>query len=214
MVRLEERARLVRDRISARGIRDPRLLRVLLDTPRHLFVPAGERAHAYVDRALPIGRGQTISQPFVVARMTALLGVAPEHRVLEIGTGSGYQTAILAALAREVWSIERIPSLGAKAAAVLVGLGYRNVRLRIGDGTLGVPEGAPFDRILVTAAAPKVPPRLLEQLVRGGVLVLPLGAGPTQSIVRLRRDGARWAQESFDRVRFVRLVGRDAHPEA
>ena len=194
--------------LRRRGIRDPRVLEAMTAVPRHRFVPEQERPHAYEDRALPLEKGQTISQPYMVAFMTEALRVGPEHRVLEIGTGSGYQTAVLARLAREVFTVERLPELQADARALLEGLGLGNVRFRVGDGSLGWPEHAPYDRILVTAGAPAVPPALERQLAPdGGVLVIPVGDAEVQELVVLTRDGERWSSTPLLGCRFVPLVG-------
>jgi len=207
------RAAMVRRQIRARGVSDPIILEAVGRVPRHLFVPPELRRDAYVDAALPIGRGQTISQPYVVAYMTEALEPLPGLRVLEVGTGSGYQAAVLAACGMEVWSIERIGELQEEACrslreAELAG----HVRLRTGDGARGWPEEAPFDRILVTAAAPAVPRRLLEQLAAPGILVAPIGPPVAQVIRRVRRDAeGRLAEESLEAVRFVPLVS-DAPP--
>ena len=171
-----ERDRMVRDQIAARGIRNAAVLRVMRETPRHRFVPEPWRAHAYADSPLPIGYGATISQPFIVALMTELLDAGPRDRVLEIGTGSGYQAAVLAQLARQVYTIEIVPELSRSAAALLAELGSSNETVRQGDGYRGWSEQAPFDRIILTAAPPEVPQALLDQLARGGRLVAPVGA--------------------------------------
>ena len=173
-----QRDAMVREQIEARGVRHPEVLRVLRQVPRHLFVPPDLAAMAYRDHPLPIGAGQTISQPYIVAYMTELLDPQPHHRVLEVGTGSGYQAAVLAKLARTVYSIEIVRPLADRAAARLPSLGYRNVRVRCGDGYAGWPDEAPFDRIILTAAPLEVPPALLEQLKPGGRLVAPVGPSP------------------------------------
>lgn len=202
----EARERMVREQIEARGIHDPRLLEALRKIPRHLFVPPQVASSAYDDSPLPIGHGQTISQPYVVAFMSEALELKPQDKALEIGTGSGYQAAVLALLAREVYSIEIIEPLAREASERLVRLGYKNVR--VGDGYLGWPEAAPFDAIVVTAVADHVPPALVEQLRPGGRLVLPLGGGWEQSLVRLRRTPKGVAQETIlPSVLFVPLVG-------
>jgi len=183
------RVAMVRDHIAARGVADPRLLDAFLRVPRHAFVPADLVASAYEDRPLAIGEGQTISQPFVVAAMTSLAALTPTSRVLEIGTGSGYQTAILAELAGEVYSIEVVPALLAQARGTLAGLGYQT-HLRLGDGYAGWPEAAPFDAIVVTAAAPEVPQPLLAQLAIGGRLIVPVGpARERQELLVFTREG-------------------------
>ncbi len=193
--------------LRRRGIVDQAVLRAMDEVPREHFVPAAQAATAYADRALPIDCGQTISQPYVVAYMTEQLRIKPGHRVLEIGTGSGYQAAVLSRLAREVVSIERYRTLAEAARTRLHTLGYDNVEVMLGDGLKGAPDRAPFDRILVTAAAEEVPQALVEQLADGGVMVLPLGphAG-TQELVRLTatRDGLR--REDLLAVRFVPLL--------
>jgi protein-L-isoaspartate(D-aspartate) O-methyltransferase len=185
------RDRMVREQIEPRGIRDPEVLRVLRATPRHLFVPEALESQAYDDHPLPIGHGATISQPVVVARMTELLQPARSHRVLEIGTGSGYQAAVLSALAAAVFTIEIVPELARSASARLTRLGYANVTVRQGDGYRGWPEKAPFDRIILTAAPPEVPKTLLDQLAPGGRLVAPVGASPFDQHLVLVEKNAR-----------------------
>jgi protein-L-isoaspartate(D-aspartate) O-methyltransferase len=185
---------------------DPRVLEVLRDVPRHLFMPHASLADAYLDHAFPIGHGQTISQPTVVAIMTDALRLTGSERVLEIGTGSGYQAAVLSRLAREVHTIEIVESLGNEARERLARLGYSNVQVRIGDGYRGWPELAPFDRIILTAAPPSLPPALIEQLVDGGVLVGPLGVGDDQSLVRWVKHGDRLEATTLGGVRFVPMV--------
>jgi protein-L-isoaspartate(D-aspartate) O-methyltransferase len=195
--------------LRAQGIRDERVLAAFAEVPRTAFVPERLRADADADRPLPIGLGQTISQPFVVAHMTELLHLAGDERVLEVGTGSGFQAAILARLADEVFSVEILPELAERAREALVGrLGIANVRLRVGDGALGWADEAPFDRILVTAAAPEVPPALVAQLAAGGRLVLPVGPeGDAQVIRILDRDPDGNVRESDGLpVRFVPLT--------
>src|SRR6185295_2402401 len=206
-----QRERMVRDLIAARGIKDARVLDALRKVPRHLFVKDHLRSQAYGDHALPIGTnsGQTISQPFVVARMTEMLEVGPEHSVLEIGTGSGYQTAILATLARRVYSLERIPELAQAAIPRMRQLGYDNVKIQVFDGTVGWSEWAPYDRILVTAGAPKVPEPLLEQLAPGGVLVVPEGQMQSQKLVIYRKSArGEVRRREGEEVAFVPLLGR------
>jgi protein-L-isoaspartate(D-aspartate) O-methyltransferase len=193
------------------GIRDRRVLDAIAEIDRARFVPPGLSAEAYDDRPLPIGCGQTISQPFVVAFMTEALGLEGSERVLEIGTGSGYQTALLARLAGEVWSVEIVPELAARARGLLLeDLGLANVHLREGDGALGWPEAAPFDRILVTAAAPWVPPPLRAQLAPGGRMVLPVGEAESDQVLRVLERGADGIEEIEDvlPVRFVPLTHR------
>jgi protein-L-isoaspartate(D-aspartate) O-methyltransferase len=205
-----ERLRMVEEQLARRGIRDERVLDAMRRVPRHHFVEEAFRERAYGDHPLPIGQEQTISQPYIVALMTSLLGLTGREKVLEVGTGSGYQTAVLAELTRRVCSIERIPALAARARTVLEGLGYANVWVRVGNGTLGWPDEAPFDRILVAAGGPSVPPPLFEQLVEGGRLVLPLGdqTGQTLTLVE-RANGAMHTRPCGD-CHFVPLVGKYA----
>jgi len=203
-----EAACMVRQQLEARGIMDGRLLDAMRRVPRHLFVPAAECGSAYGDFPLPIGHGQTISQPYIVAVMTEALGLRGTERVLEVGTGSGYQTAILAELARQVDTVERIPPLAVAARQTLETLGYRNVRFCIGDGSLGLPAQAPFDAIIVAAAAPRVPPALAAQLADNGVLVMPVGENRfAQNLVIVRRVGGTLAEEHGLGCRFVPLLG-------
>jgi protein-L-isoaspartate(D-aspartate) O-methyltransferase len=199
---------MVEKQLRARGIKDPRVLAAMLAVPRHLFVPRGSVSQAYDNQPLPIGDGQTISQPYMVASMTEALELRGQERVLEIGVGSGYQAAVLSLLAREVHSVENRPALAEAATERLARLGYGNVHVHVGDGTLGWPAEAPFDAIVVTAAAPVVPPPLVEQLGEGGRLVLPCGSAEVQDLVRLRRRGAEISREPFYQCRFVPLVGR------
>lgn len=197
--------------LRRRGIMNQNVLRAMDLVPREYFVPTEYAARAYTDHALPIACGQTISQPYVVAYMTEQLAVLPEHRVLEIGTGSGYQAAILSRLARMVVTIERYRTLAAAARIRFETLGYANIDVIVGDGLGGLPEQAPFDRIIVTAAAETVPSALVEQLVDGGVMVLPLGPhARSQSIVKLTKSGEGITQEDLIGVRFVPLVSGKA----
>jgi protein-L-isoaspartate(D-aspartate) O-methyltransferase len=198
---------MVAEQLKRRGIYDPRVLEAMATVPRHLFVPPDIQSAAYADAALPIGYGQTISQPYVVALMLQEARVGPQDRVLEVGTGSGYSTAVLAHLAREVYSIERHKTLFEEARERLTSLGYRNVHLRHGDGTMGWPEHAPYDAIIVTAAAPEVPEPLKEQLAEGGRLVIPIGTRDSQVLVRLIRRGDRIERRTLGEVRFVPLIG-------
>jgi protein-L-isoaspartate(D-aspartate) O-methyltransferase len=202
------RREMVERFVASRGVDDPRVIRAMSEVPRHLFVPEPLRAKAYGDHSLPIGQGQTISQPSVVAIMTQRLAVAPEHKVLEIGTGSGYQTAVLGRLARSVYSLERIDELARRAAATLRSLGYQNVSVKAFDGTYGYPAAAPYDRILVTAGADEVPEPLLAQLAVGGKLVAPIGPPDRQRLRVIRRRKTDFAQEDAEEVVFVPLVGR------
>lgn len=200
---------MVEEQIVRRGVRDPRVLQAMRDVPRHLFVPVEFRHAAYDDRPLPIGSSQTISQPYMVAAMTAALAPDADSRVLEVGTGSGYQAAVLACLARDVVSVERIPALAEEATRALRAIGIGNVRVVVGDGSVGWPEGQPYDRILVTAGAPEIPTALVEQLAPGGTLVVPVGSRATQQILvasRSRSDGHTEIQR-LDTCVFVPLVG-------
>ena len=198
------RQRMVREQIEARGISDPAVLRALMETPRHWFVPPAARDLAYEDHALPIGYGATISQPFVVAWMTQVLAAGSNHRVLEIGTGSGYQAAVLARLVKHVYTIEIVPDLAKSALERLRELGYENVTVREGDGYRGWPEHAPFDRIILTAAPPSIPQALIDQLVPGGRMVAPVGDsfGQELVVVEKAKDGSV-RKKSIGSVMFV-----------
>lgn len=199
---------MVGGQIAARGITDPRVLKAMETIPRHLFVPQDIRDRAYDDSPLPIGDGQTISQPYMVAWMTELLELGGEDRVLEVGTGSGYQAAILCELAGRVYSIEMHANLAARAGEMLRSLGYMNISIRVGDGTNGWPEEAPFNSIIVTAGAPSVPQPLLEQMAEGGRLVIPVGSKGMQMLnVITRKDGKFQAKQEGNCV-FVPLVGK------
>jgi len=203
----ERRHLMVQEQLVRRGIRDEDVLAAMRSVPRHLFVPAGLAPEAYADSPLPIGHGQTISQPYMVALMTELLGVDVRSRVLEIGSGSGYQTAVLAELAGDVYSIERLVPLEEGARVTLARLGYHNTHTVIGDGTQGWREESPFDAILVAAAAPEAPPPLLEQLADGGRLVIPLGRpSRDQTLMVYERKGDSFAERRDTRCRFVPLV--------
>jgi len=207
------RKAMVYDQIRRRGVSDERVLQAMEGVPRHLFVPEGMEEEAYQDRPLPIGSDQTISQPYIVAVMTALLRVAPSDAVLEIGCGSGYQAAILNRIARSVISIERIDDVARQAEENFRRAGITGIRIIIGDGTEGYPEGAPYDAILVTAAAPSLPEPLLSQLADGGRLVAPVGDTFIQHLTRVTRRGSEYIRESFEPVRFVPLLGRYGWPE-
>jgi protein-L-isoaspartate(D-aspartate) O-methyltransferase len=209
------RERMVREHIAARGVADERVLKAMREVPRHLFVRDHLRAQAYGDHALPIEGGQTISQPYVVAKMSELLEVHSDHSVLEIGTGSGYQTAVLARLARVVYSLERVPELARQAIARMRELGLGNVKIQIFDGTVGWSEVGPFDRILVTAGAPKAPQPLLDQLAADGKLLVPEGDRDVQRLV-LYSKNARGAvrRRAGEEVSFVPLLGRHGWPGA
>ncbi len=198
---------------TGRGVYAPRVMEAMARVPRHRFVPADEAAQAYANHPQSIGHGQTISQPFIVALMTELLDLKGRERVLEVGTGSGYQAAVLAELAREVYTIERLAPLAREAAARLAREGYDSVRTRTGDGYAGWPEAAPFDAIMVTAGAPEVPPALVEQLAPGGRLVIPVGAQRTgQALLLITKDAqGRVSRRSVLAVRFVPLVPGLAH---
>ncbi|MDW8339041.1 MAG: protein-L-isoaspartate(D-aspartate) O-methyltransferase [Thermoleophilia bacterium] len=203
----EGRARMVERQLRSRGIRDERVLAAMAHVPRELFLPPELRAHAYADGALSIGYGQTISQPFVVATICELLELTGRERVLDVGTGSGYQAAVLAELASEVVTIERVPELAERARAALDSAGYREVITLVGDGSLGVPGWAPFDAIAVAAAAPEVPRALYEQLVEGGRLVLPRGTRVGQELVQVVRTRRGPAERASIPCRFVPLLG-------
>ncbi len=205
---LEQRRAMVEEQICDRGIRAPRVLEALLAVPRHDFVPADYVSIAYADQPLPIGEGQTISQPFMVAAMTEALELTGTERVLEVGTGSGYQAAVLSLLAAEVYTVESHASLALAARQRLERLGYSNVHIHVGDGTLGLPSAAPFDAIVVSAAAPRVPPPLLEQLAEGGRLVIPVGPADHQELFQVRKTGGQTTSLFLHDCRFVPLVGR------
>lgn len=202
------REAMVTHQLRAADIADARVLRVMAQIPRHLFVPDELCWHAYEDRPLPIGMGQTISQPYIVAKMTEALELTGDERVLDIGTGSGYQAAILGELAREVWSIEIIPQLARRASATLGALGYDNVHVVIGDGSVGLADHAPYDAILVAAAAPELLPALLEQLGPSGRLIVPVGGRDGQMLQLFRRVGRESKIESLGLCTFVPLRGK------
>lgn len=201
----KQREGMVESQIKARGVRDQRVLEVMRRVPRHLFVPPDMAPYAYSDEPLPVGEGQTISQPYIVAYMTELLALRGKERVLEIGTGSGYQTAVLAELASEVFTVEIIGALSVRAQSVLGELGYSNIRFRVGDGSVGWPEEAPFDRIIVTAAAAAMPLLLRDELRDGGRMIIPVGA-VSQELMLVTRRGAGFAEERLIPVRFVPLI--------
>jgi protein-L-isoaspartate(D-aspartate) O-methyltransferase len=202
------RQKMLESQIRARNVRDVRVLEAIRRVPRHLFVEEALRDRAYLDKALPIGEKQTISQPFIVAAMSEALELEGHERVLEIGTGSGYQTAVLAALAESVFSVERISSFVPLARRRLESLGHYNVLVKVGDGTIGWSEHAPYDAVLVTAAGPRAPRPLLEQLKTGGRLVMPMGDEKGQVLVRVRRSAEGFEEEELGECRFVKLVGR------
>ena len=203
------RDRMVDTQIRARDVQDAAVLRAMRRVPRHLFVPDDIRPYAYDDRPLPIGRGQTISQPYIVAYMTQALQLQTSHTVLEIGTGSGYQSAVLAELVSQVYSIEIVPDLAESARRALAQAGYRNVEVRAGNGYLGWPERAPFDRIIVTAAPPEIPQALVAQLAVGGIMVVPVGTS-YQEIVIITKTPAGVTEKRTIEVRFVPMVSKPA----
>lgn len=204
----EVRERMVKEQIEARGVSDQKVLVVMRKVPRHLFVPATVRITAYGDFPLPIGEGQTISQPYIVARMTELLQLKGNEKVLEIGTGSGYQAAILALLAKEVYTIEIIESLAKLAEKRLKDLSYNNVSVRFGDGYLGWPEAAPFDAIIITCASPYLPDSLVRQLKDGGRIVAPMGDEmETQILTVFQKKGSQLVKTEYEPVRFVPMTG-------
>jgi protein-L-isoaspartate(D-aspartate) O-methyltransferase len=204
----QARERMVVEQLQRRGIKDPRVLAAMRSVERDRFIPVEYAEHAYDDGPLPIGSSQTISQPYIVALMSEVAALEGSERVLEVGTGSGYQAAILSHLAAEIYSIESIQSLYEHARMVLDTMGIRNVHLSCGDGSLGWPEAAPFDAILVTAAMPGVARPLIEQLAAGGKLVAPIGEEDLQTLVRLRRLNNSWHEEYFGECRFVRMTGK------
>jgi protein-L-isoaspartate(D-aspartate) O-methyltransferase len=203
---------MVTEQIAGRGIRDERVLAELRRVPRHLFLPEDARKYAYLDGPLRIGQGQTMSQPYIVALMTQLLAAGPEDKVLDVGTGSGYQAAVLNDLAGEVHSIERIPELAEQSAETLAGLGYDKVQVHLGDGSQGFPPEAPYDGILVAAAAPKVPQALLDQLAEGGRLVIPVGSRAQQTLEVWERQEGELAKKNSISVVFVPLLGEEGWP--
>jgi protein-L-isoaspartate(D-aspartate) O-methyltransferase len=206
-----QRLQMVEQQIRSRGVTSAPVLAAMEQVPRHLFVPDSERGQAYEDHPLPIGGGQTISQPYIVAVMTELLDLPPRSKVLEIGTGSGYQAAVLSRVAGQVYSIEIVPELGARARATLSRLGYENVQVRVGDGYRGWPEAAPFDGILITAAPQAVPPPLVAQLKPGGRMVLPVGGFDQNLIVLTKNPDGTVKQEKVLPVRFVPMTGEAEH---
>jgi protein-L-isoaspartate(D-aspartate) O-methyltransferase len=203
----EERNEMVENQLFRRGIQDERVLEAMRYVPRHEFVPLEYQAFAYSDGPLPIGNGQTISQPFIVALMSELLELTGNEKILEVGTGSGYQTAILAELAEEIHSVERHAHLADAAGRCLQNLSYHNVHIHVGDGSMGFPEYSPFDGIIVTAAAPAVPQPLLDQLADGGRLVVPVGGRGDQILELWRRKGQDFQCEGILSVAFVPLIG-------
>jgi len=208
----EQRARMVEEQLKARGLTDERLLAAFRKVERHRFVPPELQHDAYADHPLPIGAGQTISQPYIVALMTSLLHLQGHERVLEIGAGSGYQTAILAELALEVFSVERLPELLVSVQEHLRALGYLNVHFSAGNGSLGWPEETPFNAILVSAAAPDVPTPLLEQLADGGRMVIPIGAPQSQMLTHIEKRAGIFHRAEIANCVFVPLVGEHGWP--
>jgi len=202
--------KMLRQQVMDRGVREPRVIDAMRAIPRELFMPKDMRDKAYADGAAPIGHGQTISQPYIVALMTQRLDVQPNHKVLEIGTGSGYQTAILGKLAREVYTIERVKPLLDSAFERVLALGVKNIHFRHADGTLGWAEAAPFDRILIAAGAPAIPEKLLKaQLADGGIALLPIGPLENQMLTEVQRYGDRLETVDVCPVRFVKLIGEE-----
>ncbi len=202
-----DRERMVRTQLVPRGIRDQGVLRAMRKIPRHRFVGEELRSDAYEDHPIPIGHRQTISQPYIVALMTQALELTGREKTLEIGTGSGYQTAVLAELSREVYTVERIPELLQRAEAVLTDLNYTNIRFKAFDGTLGWDEHKPYDAVMVTAGAPRVPGPLRDQLAEGGRIVIPVGDRHSQELVKITRTGDRFHESSLGGCRFVDLIG-------
>ena len=202
-----ERRRMVERQIEARGIHNPRILAAMQDIPRHLFIPPPYEGAAYDDCPLPIGNGQTISQPYIVAVMTELVRPEPNDNVLEIGAGCGYQAAVLAALVKKVTTVERIPAVAGLARQNMAALNVANVEIIVGDGTLGYPENAPYNGIIITAATPTVPDPLIDQMADGGRLVAPRGGRDIQELVVLEKHGSRVTESLHGGVRFVPLIG-------
>jgi protein-L-isoaspartate(D-aspartate) O-methyltransferase len=208
-----QRKRMVETQLIPRGIHDPLVLKAMGKVPREAFVPAHIRDAAYSDNALPIAEGQTISQPYIVALMTQELDLKGPEKVLEIGTGSGYQAAILAEIVRELYTVERVAPLQEKAKEILSRLGYQNIYFKIFNGTLGWPEHAPYDGIIVTAGAPDIPEPLVAQLSQGGRMIIPVGDSLGQDLLKIRKVKGRTLTEDLGAVRFVRLVGEHGWEE-
>jgi protein-L-isoaspartate(D-aspartate) O-methyltransferase len=204
----EESKEMINDQITLRGITDKDVLTVMADLDRNEFVPEKYKKLAYEDHPLPIGEGQTISQPYIVARMSELLALSGTEKILEIGTGSGYQSAILAKLSKEVYTIERIESLSKTAQQTLLKLGYKNIFFKTGDGTEGWNDKSPFDRVIITAASERVPSPLLEQLADSGKLLMPLGGPHLQQLTLIEKHGSQFTKEFFDACVFVPLIGK------
>ena len=201
------REQMVKEQIANRGVKDERVLKAMRSVPRHLFVPKSSRSISYQDRPLPIGEGQTISQPYIVAYMTEALNLKPKDRVLEIGTGSGYQAAILAELAKEVYTIELVPILGNRASKLLDEMGYKNIFVKVGDGYKGWPDKAPFDAVIVTCAPDKIPKALIDQLKEGGRVIIPVGSQfRAQKLIRGVKKNGRLVTQDVMSVLFVPMV--------
>ena len=209
---LAQRRSMVESQLRARGIRDERVLAAMLHVPRHEFVSEEYRDQVYEDHPIPIGEGQTLSQPYIVAIMLEALALDPSDAVLEVGTGSGYQTALLSELTRQVYSVERHASLARAAQATLARLGYTNVEVLLGDGSHGLPERAPFDAIVVSAAAPQIPPPLFEQLREGGRMVIPVGPPHAQELQLVRKQAGQPVVTDLEGCRFVPLIGSEGYP--
>ncbi len=198
---------MVKTQLIPRGIKDERVLNAMKKVPRHLFIDESMQYKAYDDMALPIGEGQTISQPYMVAVMTQLLELKGNEKVLEIGTGSGYQAAILAELAKEVYSVERVTALATMAEERFHSLGYNNIHVKMGDGTLGWPEEAPFDRIIITAGTPKIPDPLIEQLSEKGIIIAPVGERFSQQLLKVKKSNGKLLEDYHTPCVFVPLIG-------
>lgn len=202
-----ERRTMVASQIEARGVHDPRVLAAMREVPRHLFIPPPYDRSAYDDSPLPIGNGQTISQPYIVAVMTELLQPQASDNALEIGTGTGYQAAILSRTVRRVTTVERIPAVAELARRNFAALNFDNIEIIVGDGTLGYPKNAPYDEIIITAATPDIPRPLIDQLADGGRMVVPTGARDVQELITLKKQGNSIIRQSHGGVRFVPLIG-------
>lgn len=200
---------MLEEQLIPGGVLDPKVLEVMGMVPRHLFVEKGIMDQSYLDRPLTLGQGQTISQPLIVGIMTQALALKGGERVLEVGTGSGYQTTILSKLAKEVFTVERITSLSLRSRKILYRFGIKNVEFKIGDGSLGWPEKSPFDSIIVTAAAPSIPETLQKQMAKGGKLVIPVGTQESQVLYLVEREQNRWNKKILSECRFVKLVGKE-----
>jgi protein-L-isoaspartate(D-aspartate) O-methyltransferase len=207
-----ERENMIDSQLRRRGIYDERVLAAMARVHRHRFVPEQFQSRSYEDHPIPIAEGQTISQPYIVAFMLEALGLKPDSKVLEVGTGSGYQTALLAELSGHVYSLERLPRLAAEARETLSRLGYSNVTVILGDGSQGLPEAAPFDGIIVSAAAPRVPPALLEQLGENGRMVIPIGPSDAQELLLVEKQKDRVVTQRLEGCRFVPLIGAQGYP--